>query len=245
MNSLLTKIIRRLARLLARQVDHDVLPAKRLPRIEDLIHQAFHQHSNVRFIQIGAHDGTHNDPISHFRDQPNWSGLLLEPNPPVYQRLKQNLASAPRHKPINVALASESGSLPFYIIGNPEKCKEPFWADQVSSFDRAHVEKMLLRFGHQPNEIPEIIQEIQVQSKSFHDLLDEMKEPLNFLFIDAEGADFSLLKHFPFDRQKPEVIVFEAAHLTQDELAELPHFFHCNGYAYMPVAEDIFALKWQ
>lgn len=44
----------------------------------------------VTFIQIGASDGLHNDPIREFVIRDKWIGIKVEPLPTSFSRLKQN-----------------------------------------------------------------------------------------------------------------------------------------------------------
>lgn len=217
----------------------------RLPTVEDLIFQKFENAEEVRFIQVGAHDGTHNDPISLFRNRPNWRGLLLEPNPRVYKRLVRTLAASPNCEALNVAISEIGGGLPFYLVRDPENCKGGHFSDQVSSFDRNHVEKMLIWFGYSKNEAAEWIEKIQVESVTFDELLGYLpNNHLDLLFIDAEGADFRLLKTFPFALSRPGMIVFEFAHLSAEERHELLPFLATHGYSFSVVGEDIVAVLW-
>ena len=215
------------------------------PTVEDLIFQTFGSAQHVRFIQVGAHDGTHNDPISLFRRKPGWQGLLLEPNPRVYARLVQTLASTPQCQALNFAISEGGGKMPFYLVRNPETCRGGHFSDQVSSFDRAHVEKMVIWFGYSEAEAADWIEEVQVNTITFAGLLDRMpSQHLDLLFIDAEGADFRLLKTFPFERLRPRMLVFEFAHLSTNEMEQVMPFLSQNGYSFTPVGEDIVAVAW-
>lgn len=217
----------------------------RAPTVEDLIFQTFGNTQEVRFIQVGAHDGTHNDPISLFRHKPNWHGLLLEPNPRVYARLVKTLALSPQCQALNVAISEGGGTMPFYLVRNPESCRGGHFSDQVSSFDRAHVEKMVIWFGYSKAEAGEWIEEVQVSTITFAELLDRMpNRQLDLLFIDAEGADFRLLKTFPFERLRPRMLVFEFAHLSPEEMEQILPFLSKNGYSFTAVGEDIVAVAW-
>ena len=216
-----------------------------MPTVEDFIHQSLASHAQVNFVQVGAHDGTHNDPLSLFRTKPHWHGLLLEPNPRVYERLKKTLESVPNCHALNVAVSEQGGSQPFYLVRSPEKCKGGDFADQVSSFDRAHVEKMLVHFGYSKQEALGRVQEINVESVTFDNLLDRMiGQKLDLLFIDAEGADFKLLKTFPFERQRPKVLVFEFFHLNSGELHEVLPFLSMHGYSFVAVGQDVVGVLW-
>ena len=45
---------------------------------------------NIRFIQVGANDGFRGDPIRRMVQKYNWSGILIEPLPDIYEKLKEN-----------------------------------------------------------------------------------------------------------------------------------------------------------
>jgi len=102
------KIIETIRRTLARR-----LPKKRLWQISRQIYwnlpSRFRSADPVRaalrcikckgmkFVQIGANDGLHHDFIHDFALKQSWQGLLVEPNPPVFERLKQNYQSISRN----------------------------------------------------------------------------------------------------------------------------------------------------
>lgn len=240
----LRQVIGKNARKFLSKLGYDLVPKYRTPRVEDYLFQTFKNAKKVTYIQVGAHDGSHNDPISAFRNKKEWQGLLLEPNPAVFSRLEANLSCHPQHRAINVALAETSGTLPFYIVCEPEKCKEPHWADQISSFDQQHLMKMLQRFGHSSKESAELIKTLQVPTTTFADLMDQLTDQVDLIFIDAEGADYRLLKFLPFEKQKPKLIVFEHAHLSLEEKKEIPILFAQQGYSYAIIGEDIVAERW-
>jgi hypothetical protein len=68
------------------------------------------------FIQIGANDGKTHDPLYKFVTEFGWSGILLEPLPDIFERLKANYAGRPNLKLLNAALAPEDGSRVFYTV---------------------------------------------------------------------------------------------------------------------------------
>ena len=245
MNPLIKTVLLRPARKILLKAGLKINRLACMPTVENFIHQSFANSDEVRFIQVGAHDGTHNDPISLFRKMPHWHGLLLEPNPRVFERLVRNLEPTPNCRALNVAVSEQGGSLPFYLVRNPENCKGGQFADQVSSFDREHVEKMLVRFGYSKDEAAGRVQEAQVESVTFDSLLDRISgQNLDILFIDAEGADFRLLKTFPFARLRPKMLVFEFVHLNSGELHELLPFLSKHGYSFLTIGEDVVAVLW-
>ena len=68
------------------------------------------------FVQIGAHDGVHYDPIRPFVEKYHWRGLLVEPQPEVYQRLVANYASEPQLMFAKAAVAPQNGKATLYTF---------------------------------------------------------------------------------------------------------------------------------
>ena len=68
---------------------YDVLKSvkRRFSRVPDLQYDWLDRFSRsmqqVRFVQIGANDGLHNDPVREFIVRDRWEGVLIEPLPEV------------------------------------------------------------------------------------------------------------------------------------------------------------------
>src|ERR1043165_8619029 len=60
------------------------------------------------FIQVGAHDGLHYDPIRPWVEKFHWSGVLAEPQPIIFKRLVENYKNEPQLKFENVAIGKEN-----------------------------------------------------------------------------------------------------------------------------------------
>lgn len=43
-----------------------------------------------RFIQVGANDGIHGDPLRAYIERHHWHGILVEPQPDVFARILEN-----------------------------------------------------------------------------------------------------------------------------------------------------------
>ncbi len=65
---------------------------------------------DIFFLQIGAHDGVSYDPIHHYVRQYHWNGLLVEPQPAIFQKLKQNYAGEKQLLFENSAVANQDGT---------------------------------------------------------------------------------------------------------------------------------------
>ena len=94
----------------------------------------------VGFVQVGAFDGLANDPIHDLVHRFGWRGVLVEPQPDAFERLRANYAGVDGLVLLNVAIADERGTMTLWRIGGDEP-GDPWWRGQVSSFDRDHVLK--------------------------------------------------------------------------------------------------------
>jgi hypothetical protein len=71
---------------------------------------------NFFFIQIGAYDGRKDDPIYELVQRNRWSGILVEPQPDIFERLKQNYASFSGLAFEQAAIVEEGTSFSLYKL---------------------------------------------------------------------------------------------------------------------------------
>src|SRR5688500_13005578 len=70
----------------------DLLPRPPIPpeqTFPSVIGKFAQLHPDAFFVQIGANDATHNDPLNRAIRRADWRGLLVEPVPYVFARLEQ------------------------------------------------------------------------------------------------------------------------------------------------------------
>ena len=72
-------------------------------------------------IQVGANDGVHADPINKYIINFNWSGVLIEPQPEIFERLKENYKTKKNIFFENSAVTDKSGYGDMYKRLSPEK----------------------------------------------------------------------------------------------------------------------------
>lgn len=207
-------------RLHARAVN----PERRLKKI-------FGRHQTLSVVQIGSNDGTGGDPLfSLINSHPGWNALLVEPVPYLFARLKQNYAGRPNLRFENAAIGETSGSLPFFII-DPAAMQTlqdlPQWAEQLGSFDRDHIVK------HLGPAISPHVQEVNIPTLTLTELLTRHQiDRIDLLHIDTEGHDWRILSQLDLERFRPQVILFEYNHLSEEEyqaaMARLQKYYHVH-----------------
>jgi FkbM family methyltransferase len=192
------------------------------------------------FVQIGAYDGLASDPIQACVRARRWKGILVEPQPDAFERLKRNYANIPNLIFENVAIAAREGFLPLYKL--KDEYSHLFHGDHrmLSSFHRDHVMKHLTERvdpGH-------ALETIQVPCLTFSDLLAKYAvQTIDLLQIDAEGYDYEILKIVEFDGRKPQIIRFEHAHLPSVGKGECIQFLISQGYRIVTGAYDMVAFQ--
>jgi FkbM family methyltransferase len=243
--SLPFRLLRRIAFFLGMrlEIETDFQPLT----IESMILSQVGNRSEVNFLQIGANDANNNnDPLRVLRQTGEWRGWMIEPNPPVFKRLTKSVSYFPKIQCINYAVSETDGILPFYYIKNPHTTKHPFVADQLSSLSRSHVRQELISWGYDESQAEGAIASVEVTCKSPTSLVAELAiKHLDLLLVDAEGHDFQIIKHFPFNQLRPDIFVFETKHLKKSERDQIPELMSEYGYSFWEIGEDVIAKSWK
>jgi FkbM family methyltransferase len=195
------------------------------------------------FIQIGAYDGRKSDPIYELVQRNRWSGILVEPQPDIFESLKQNYASFSGIALEQAAIVEEGNSSPLYKI--KDEYAHLFHADHrtLSSFRPEHI----IRHLSQTVDVESALQEIDAPRLSFSALLKKHDvTKIDLLQVDVEGYDFQIIRSIDFEHVAPKIIHFEHANLRPVERAECVDFLIAKGYKLVIGAYDAtaFESKW-
>lgn len=153
------------------------------------------------FIEAGANDGISQSNTLYFEKYHQWTGLLVEPLPELAKRCERN---RPDCKVVNTAL------VPFDF---PAKTIEMHACNLMSlvkgamksaEADLEHIER-----GCQVQSIEAY--DIEVPATPLSDLLDRLRIPhVDFVSLDVEGFELSVLQGIDFDRHAPKWMLIEA-----------------------------------
>lgn len=195
---------------------------------EDILELQYSRRRRLSALCIGAFDGLANDPAGQFLRTHHCKGLLLEPQPHAFHRLRENCAGHPWLTPLNLAIDESTGARTLYYVP-AGAAGLPSWTEQLASFRIEHLQA----HEDQAPGIRENIREIQVQSVSFGELIDTYNlQSLDLLQIDAEGFDAELLEWFPFDRLRPAIVHYEITHLSPERLLDTRQRLLSFGYQF-------------
>jgi FkbM family methyltransferase len=204
--------------------------------------KAYAEHKkNVNFIQIGSNNGIDNDPIHKYIIQYEWTGLLVEPVPHLFEELKKNYDSIKERFAFeNSAIAAQSGKLKFYRLKKSEVKGLPIWYEQIGSFNKAVIEKHKNRIPH----FDELLMEDTVHAITFKELLQKHNiQTVNFIHMDTEGYDYEILKLIPFSDLKVELLMFEHIHLSDAGFKAALALLKDNDFTIGAIDEDVIAIK--
>lgn len=187
------------------------------------------------FVQIGAHDGLHGDPIRPFVMKHHWKGILVEPQPKIFKRLIKNYEAEKQLMFENAAIAPTDGTATLYSFKDSPNL--PDHASMLASFDRGR----LVANGHG---YKGDIDELKVSTLSVKTLLAKNNvQQLDLLQIDTEGFDYEILKMFHKAGINPSIINFESGILSEAQMKECGELFATWGYRAITVGVDTVAYR--
>lgn len=194
------------------------------------------------FVEVGANDGEKHDHLRPLVLAGGWHGIVVEPVPYVFARLRRNYAGLPGVICENVAITDRDGELPFYHLAEPapnELEHLPEWYDGIGSFSEEAV------LGHRPH-VPDIERRVvrrRVTTLTYRSLLSRHGvEQVDLLVVDTEGHDWEILKTVDLGERRPRLIVYEHFHLPLETRNVAHAHLVAAGYATMEEGFDTFAL---
>jgi len=190
------------------------------------LHRFAQRRAEVFFVQVGSHDAQAGDPISLYVKRDGWHGILVEPVPEIFARLRAFYGDLPGLVFENVAIAEQDGTQRLYRL-SAEAGELYELADSLGSLDR----DTLLSHAPQVPDIERYVEEIEVPCLTFGSLLERHAPArIDLLHIDAEGYDARLLRRFPWQRFTPELVLYEHDHLDVEERSATETMLRGRGY---------------
>lgn len=194
------------------------------------------------FVEIGANDGVKDDHLRPYILGGRWTGVMVEPVPYVFEKLRANYAGRDGVRFENAAIAETDGTMPFFHLGEGAAGEDPHWYDEIGSFSRETV----LQHARQVPALEERLAETEVPVLTFTSLCERHAlDRVDIVVIDTEGYDGRLVRAFPFDRFRPRVLVYEHFHLSRTERTGTRAHLHSHGYETLEEGMDTFCLDTQ
>lgn len=165
----------------------------------------------LTFVQVGANDGVFADPLRPYVTTYPWRGILVEPQPDVFERLVHNYAPwAERLAFENAAISSEQSELVLYKAP-ASLMRDSVYASSVTASNPLVIAKQL-------KIPPDKLERLVAPCLTLDALLTKHGfSALDILQIDAEGHDWSVLRTLDLARMCPAIIQFESGHLSRTD----------------------------
>lgn len=201
------------------------LPASTFESVELALAYYWSLNPDATLVQIGACDGVSNDPISGFIRRQKIRAILVEPIENSFRKLKTVYEDIPSVELVQAAIAQQDGSVTFYKVSETGRWTDSTCAPQWSSFNKQH----LLKHGVKLNEI----EAITVPCLSLRSLIEQFDlSKIDFLQIDTEGFDATVVEMALSLENTPDCINFENAHITPQDKESLFRSLEASGYVW-------------
>jgi FkbM family methyltransferase len=163
------------------------------------------------FLEIGANDGKTADPIYQYVRK----GIIIEPQPDIFEKLRENYSNKGEVILINKAIGKNNGIAKMYRVNEQTG---------LTSFNQNILKKNIVKLG-----VNWTINEIKVEVVNFENLLKDVPS-VDVLQIDVEGYDYEIIKMFDFNKYRPKLIHYESKHLNRKETIECENYLKGKGY---------------
>jgi FkbM family methyltransferase len=193
----------------------------------------------LTFVQIGSCDGKANDPLHQVVRSCQWSGILVEPMPGLFEQLVANYDGVSGLRFFQVAIGSAEGIMTMYSVDpRPE---DPDWVVQLSSFDR----DVVMSHSYALPELETRIFTVEVEARTVASLIAEAGlTKVDLLHIDAEGFDDQIIRDLPLTASwAPQFLIFEKKHLGRTRYSDLRRLLRRTGYKVVNLWPDELAYR--
>lgn len=181
----------------------------------------------LRFIQVGANDGVYVDPLRRYVQRFGWRGILVEPQPDVFARLRENYRDQAQQLIFeNLAIAPDRQQVVLYRVPghSAEAGRASLNPLSVSSLRPDVV-------ARQGGVTSRALERVVVPAVRLDELIERHGfDSIDLLQIDCEGYDAEVLRSIDLDRHRPRLIQFEHGHIPRPQLTALEHRLHSHGY---------------
>ena len=208
------------------------------------VEKIFKGKKNGFYIEAGAFDGEAFSNTLLFELKHNWTGLLVEPNPDNFKQLLEKKRKAyslescfSTEKKVSNVDFDAAGAYGGIINGINKPAETP----NTHKEGQARVLGKKARFPYKRRTM-------KLQCLPLTSIIMAMGNPIiDYLSLDIEGAELSVLKTIDFDKIKINVISFEytkIGNIFNETQKHMEYFMKQNGYKfYTRVGEDHIYVK--
>ena len=173
-----------------------------------------------------SHTGTYEcaicgEPIWMDQKEFQWRGVVVEPNPTTFERLAQNYANAShRVSAVNAAVCGEDGPATLYVdAAHPTA--------ETASIDRRDFEADPSAFARVD------VTCLSLESLWRHHVATRLPGRVDILQLDTEKLEHAIILATNFSKlaPRPDHILYESVHLSDEEYLEVREHLRRHGYS--------------
>jgi FkbM family methyltransferase len=181
------------------------------------------QGPEVTFIQVGANDGFHGDPLHRYVTAKPWRGILIEPQKHMFDRLLETYrAQADRLIFENLAISPDRTSLDLFRPPGG-MADDQGAASGVSAIPKVMGQQLRVDTGK--------LERISVPATTLDALVAKHGVTrLDLLQIDVEGYDWQVLSTLDLTHTRPSIIQLEHGHLSHEDCDKVAEHLTGQGY---------------
>lgn len=200
--------------------------------LHTLIELAHARDESFFFVQVGANDGVHSDPIHEVVRRLSLRGLLLEPNPTAFAQLQRTYAGHEGLVLVCAALDERCGTRTLWQLKAEFNPHGDGLNTRVGSFHLEAMEEYVRRARRDRGRpIRDMVDPVEVETITFEALFERHAvEAVDLLQIDAEGHDFEILELFDLERYRPGIVHFESRELSRAQRDRVASRLLALGY---------------
>jgi FkbM family methyltransferase len=199
------------------------------PQPSDFAIHFFNEAEGLTFVDIGANDGVVWSNSLSLEINYGWNGICIEPHPVAYKKLTENRSS----KCLNLAVSDVDFELDFLVIEG----KGEMLSGLIKDFHPDHKKRINEEVARNVDKA----YKQKVNSKPLHLILQENNiSRVNYLSIDTEGSELSIIKGIDFSKTNIDLISLEVNY----EIEPTNQLMDSVGYKFLnKVCGDAFYAK--
>ena len=191
----------------------------------------FKGYKNGFFVDVGAHDGKKLNNTLYFENNHNWTGINIEPMPNIFIELNNNRPNCINY---NCAVCE--------IDGCAEFIHNKGYTEMLSGLKKNYHNRHIIRRDKEIKLKGGSSEIIEVNTKRLETILDENNiKHINYLSIDVEGAEFSVIKSINFNKVFIDIIGFENNY--NDTSVPIVKYLEEKGFVVIHKSLDIFMIN--
>jgi FkbM family methyltransferase len=191
----------------------------------------------LRFVQIGANDGMMDDPMRDLIINHGLTGLLVEPLPDLFGRLRVNYGSQAGLTFEQCAVGASEGEATIYRVR--ADADVPVWLHGVASFNPHHIDRFNL--GKRARDL---VEPVTVRITTLPALVKQHHiENFDLLQVDTEGMDCRIVSWALDAKLRPAIIHYEHCHASPEERAQCKARLAEAGYRFIDAGTNTLALR--